>query len=381
MEQSLLLQQVSTARGPDIAYHFREGAASGATDGVTLDHAGRLLRRRRLVTDTGRYLHVDLPRTVSLEDGDAFETTDGTLIAVRAAPEALIEITAPPDRLAAIAWHIGNRHKPAEIAPDRIRIQADPVLAEMLERLGATLTPVTAPFTPEAGAYGRGRTQGHDHAHADAPASESSKLPELQVLTQLFSQAFPVGGFSYSHGLEWMLNQDPPPDFEPLLRDILAHGAGRSDAILMAHAARTDDPAPLSHLAAALAPSSERLLESRAQGRAFARTASAVWGTAIAEAPLPVAAGATIRALDLPRLPALTLFLQGFSANLISVGVRLIPIGQTEGQALLARLQPLCRDLARACDTASLDEIGNAALQTDLASMVHETQHTRLYRS
>lgn len=138
------------------------GAAGAADDSVTLDHADRFLRRRTLTTDSGRRLLVDLPETVSLEAGDAFVTTEGRRIAVIAAPEALIEITAAPDDLARLAWHIGNRHTPARIEPGRILIRAERVMADMLARLGAT----TAPFDPEGGAYGLGRTHGHDHGDA-----------------------------------------------------------------------------------------------------------------------------------------------------------------------------------------------------------------------
>ncbi len=145
-----------------------------AADRVTLDYEGRFLRRRTLTTDAGRPLLVDLPETVSLNDGDAFETEAGALITVRAAPEPLIEITAPPADLTRLAWHVGNRHAPAQIEPNRLLIRSDPVLADMLARLGATTRAVTEPFRPEGGAYGHGRTHGHhsggptDHPHAHA---------------------------------------------------------------------------------------------------------------------------------------------------------------------------------------------------------------------
>lgn len=133
---------------------------------MTLDYEGRFLRRRSLTTDAGRVLFVDLPETVSLEAGDAFETEDGALIAVAAAVEPLIEVVAPPRDLARLAWHIGNRHTPAQIEPNRLLIRADPVLGDMLTRLGAHAHPVTEPFHPEGGAYGAGRTHGHHHGSA-----------------------------------------------------------------------------------------------------------------------------------------------------------------------------------------------------------------------
>jgi urease accessory protein len=158
-----------------IARRLRRAAPpDAAADRVTLDYEARFLRRRSLVTDAGRTLLVDLPETVSLEDGDALETDDGALVAVRAAPEPLIEATAPADDLARLAWHVGNRHAPAQIEPRRLLIRADPVLADLLARLGAATRPVTEPFRPEGGAYGLGRTHGHhhggptDHPHAHA---------------------------------------------------------------------------------------------------------------------------------------------------------------------------------------------------------------------
>lgn len=137
--------------------------AHDAPDHVALDYEARLVRRRRLVSAAGTAFLVDLPEAVSLGEGDAFVLEDGGLVGVRAAPEALIAVTGDLPRL---AWHIGNRHTPCRIEPGRLLIREDHVLAAMLETLGATLTRVTGPFAPEGGAYGHGRTMGHDHDHA-----------------------------------------------------------------------------------------------------------------------------------------------------------------------------------------------------------------------
>lgn len=136
-----------------------------AAETVALDYEGRFLRRRRLVSDTGRTFVVDLPETKSLEEGDAFVLEDGSLIGVRAAPEPLYEIRGP--QLARLAWHIGNRHTPARIEADRILIRADHVLRRMLEGLGAKVSELEGPFQPEGGAYGMGRTLGHSHGPDD----------------------------------------------------------------------------------------------------------------------------------------------------------------------------------------------------------------------
>ena len=133
---------------------------------ITLDYESRFLRRKRIVTDGGTGLLVDLAETTSLEEGDALETMEGRLIEVRAAPDALIEIRADGASLARLAWHIGNRHTPAQIDHDRILIREDHVMRDMLRRLGAELGPVTGAFKPEGGAYGHGRTLGHHHGSA-----------------------------------------------------------------------------------------------------------------------------------------------------------------------------------------------------------------------
>ena len=149
------------------AYEIRRGAGAAPDDHVTLDYAERFLRRKTLKTAAGHALFVDLAETVSLDQGDAFLTTDGRRIAVVAAPEALIEITAPAADLARIAWHVGNRHTPARIEPGRILVRSEPVMADMLARLGATTREITAPFAPERGAYGLGRTHGHEQGPHD----------------------------------------------------------------------------------------------------------------------------------------------------------------------------------------------------------------------
>lgn len=132
-----------------------------AADRCTLDHEARFLRRRLIVTDSGAEVLVDLPQTTSLQQGDALELDDGRLIEIVAATEPLLSITGPD--LVRLAWHVGNRHCPCQIDARRLLIRRDPVLHDMLDRLGATLTEVEEPFLPEGGAYGHGRTHGHAH--------------------------------------------------------------------------------------------------------------------------------------------------------------------------------------------------------------------------
>ena len=138
----------------------RKGEWHGPADWVRLDYESRFLRRKRLETGGGEAILVDLPQTASLEHGDALELSDGRLVEIVAAPEPLYEITGDLPRL---AWHIGNRHTPCQVAPGRLFIRRDHVLRDMLERLGARIAETEAPFTPEGGAYGHGRTHAHEH--------------------------------------------------------------------------------------------------------------------------------------------------------------------------------------------------------------------------
>lgn len=135
---------------------------------VSLDYEGRLLRRRKLASTAGEFL-VDLPEVTSLEDGDAFELSDGRQIVVRAQPEPVMVIRG---HLARLAWHIGNRHTPCRIEADRLIIRRDHVLEAMLRKLGADICHKDLPFRPEGGAYGAGRTFGH--VHADEPAAAAA---------------------------------------------------------------------------------------------------------------------------------------------------------------------------------------------------------------
>jgi urease accessory protein len=131
-----------------------------ATGRVSLGYDARFLRRKRLETLAGEPFMVDLAETTNLLAGDAFGLSDGRLVEVVAADEDVLIVTGD---LARLAWHIGNRHTPCQIEPDRLVIRADHVLAGMLTGLGATVTAAKAPFTPEGGAYGHGRTMGHEH--------------------------------------------------------------------------------------------------------------------------------------------------------------------------------------------------------------------------
>jgi urease accessory protein len=221
--------------------------------------------------------------------------------------------------------------------------------------------------------------------------------PALLRLLAWLSPSFPVGAFSYSHGLEWAIEDGTVRDAATLaawIGDVLRHGAGRSDAILLAaawRAARDGDGARLAEiaeLAAALQPSKERHLEATAQGEAFLATVRAAWPRPVlaalppaAPATYPVAVAIAAAGHAVPLAAVLAAYLAGFVANLVSAGVRAVPIGQTDGQRIIAALAAPVAALAEAALREGLDGLGGAALRADIASMRHETQYTRLFRS
>jgi urease accessory protein len=177
---------------------------------------------------------------------------------------------------------------------------------------------------------------------------------------------------------------------------VLAEGGAFCDAVFFVHAHRAivaaDDRTlrDVAELAAAFAPSKERHLETTAQGRAFVEATRAAWPcaaldrlAAIWDGPVayPVAVGVAAAGHGIAAAPALNAYLHAVAANLISAGVRLIPLGQTDGQRLLAALEPVVAATAARALTTGLDDVGSAAFRADLASMYHETQYTRLFRS
>jgi len=212
----------------------------------------------------------------------------------------------------------------------------------------------------------------------------------LRLMTWM-SPGFPVGAFTYSHGLEWAVENGDVSDAATLrdwLTDVLRFGAGRNDAILAAAGWRVerDDLEELIALALALNPSEERLLETEAQGRAFVRAARAGWPEIadldmLAAAPYPVAVGAVSRRCGVGLSSMLPAFLHGLFSNLVSAGVRLIPLGQSDGVRLLAGLEMPLSALAEEAASLTLDDLGGFAPLIDIASMKHETQYTRLFRS
>lgn len=140
--------------------------SANAVDTITLEHADRHRRRKMLTSDNGIAFLLDLPEARHLRDGDGLELDDGRVIRVVAAPEPLHAVTAgSPALLARLAWHLGNRHHPAQVSGERILVRRDHVIGAMLQGLGATVTEVTGPFDPEGGAYDQDPESGGRHRH------------------------------------------------------------------------------------------------------------------------------------------------------------------------------------------------------------------------
>jgi urease accessory protein len=232
-----------------------------------------------------------------------------------------------------------------------------------------------------------------------APDTTSLNTAALYRLMAWLSPAYPVGAFSYSGGLEWAVEAGDVADAATLrqwLAVMIRDGGGFCDAVLFAHAHRAtaigDDTAlaAVAELAAAFVPTKERFLETTAQGRAFFETTRAAWECAALDrlvsawnGPLayPIAVAVASAGHGIVLEPALAAFLQAVASNLVSAGLRLVPLGQTDGQRVLAALEPViaaCVQQALACP---LDEVGSAAFRVDIASLRHETQYTRLFRS
>ncbi len=227
--------------------------------------------------------------------------------------------------------------------------------------------------------------------------SRTTSAAALYRLMAWLSPSYPIGAFSYSSGIEWAVEAGDIRDAASLqgwLGVMLSEGSGFCDAVFFAQAHRAvaaGDEAALAavaELAVAFASSRERLLETTAQGRAFLDTTRAAWpcaalgrSAALPEVALPVAAGAACAGHDVLLEPAVAAYLQALAAALISVGVRLVPLGQTDGQRVLAALEPVVAAAAARALATPLDELGSAAFRADIASMRHETQYTRLFRS
>ena len=414
-----------------------------AADTVVLDFDDRHRRRMAMTGTRGLEFLLDLENAVALRGGDALVLEDGRLIEVVAAAEPLLEIRgADPLHLVRVAWHLGNRHLPTQIMPKGLRIRRDHVIEAMVKGLGARIIEIEAPFDPEGGAYAatpmRRTTRMHmhhaaarspwsrpgDHHHHDehcdhdittitpmlmttsepvpADAQSGMTADEAAALYRLMtwlSPSFPVGAFSYSSGIEWAVEAGDITDAASLrdwLAAMLTEGSGFCDAVFLAQAHRAasarDDAGlhEIAELAAAFVPSRERQLETTTQGRAFIDIARAAWASEGLDNMVaacggvivyPIAVGLVSAAHAIPVAPTMHAFLHAVVSNWISAGARLVPLGQTDSQRILAALEADVVATAKRALESSLDDLGSATFRADLASLRHETQYTRLFRS
>jgi urease accessory protein len=263
------------------------------------------------------------------------------------------------------------------------------------------LMTTSKPARPRRRAAARADIIGEDTAPAPSGRSgmQDDEAAALYRLMTWLSPSFPVGAFSYSSGIEWAVEAGDIGDANSLrdwLVSMLADGPGFCDGVLLAHAHRAASSADaaglrdIAELACAFVPSRERSLETSAQGRAFIEIARAAWNCDGLDRLIshcdgavvyPVAVGLVSAAHAIPLAPTMHAFLHALVSNWISAGARLVPLGQTDSQRVLALLEPIVVATGKRALAASLDDLGSATFRADLASMRHETQYTRLFRS
>ena len=406
-----------------IAIKAADSWSGQPADRVVLDYDDRHRRRIAMTGNKGTAFLLDLPSPAELRGGDALLLEDGRLVEVVAAPELLLEIRCADARhLARVAWHIGNRHVPAQVLSNALRIRRDHVLADLAQaarrRRGGDRGAVhsggrclsTRACACLRACLKRARSSARPRESADRSPALRSRVNEgaatdrleaaaLYRLMTWLSPAYPVGAFSYSSGIEWAVEAGDIGDAETLRRWIevmLSAGAGMSDGIFFSHAHRAvtggDDAAlvEVAELAAAFVPTRERFLETTAMGRAFLEVTQAAWPCAAfaklqqlwtGPVAYPIAVATACAGHGVPLGPALHAFLTAVSSNWVSAGIRLIPLGHTDGQRIMKALEPTVTATAQRALTARLDELGSAVFRADIASARHETQYTRLFRS
>lgn len=210
---------------------------------------------------------------------------------------------------------------------------------------------------------------------------------DILTLTQWLSPAYPVGSFAYSHGLEWTIECGDVTNAANTgnwIAEVIEHGSGRNDCVFLAAAYRAITPERLTEIdqtARAFCPSSERLMETHLLGEAFCGVTSDVWALDMGALTYPVAIGHAAKVQVLPLGLTAQMYLQAFMANLVACATRLVPLGQTDGQRLIRDLTPLCQRVATGAIEADLDDLGSTTFLSDIASMKHETQYSRMFRT
>lgn len=227
-----------------------------------------------------------------------------------------------------------------------------------------------------------------------ATPMDSAALYRLMVW---LSPSYPVGSFSYSHGIEWLVETGAIHDQASLvawISDLLVLGSGRNDAILFAEswraAQKPDELVRIAEMASAFAGSAERALETEMQGDAFCEVTRRTWTSPALDrlaaryrfsVCYPVAVGVAAADHGIALAPALRAYCHAFAANLVSAGVRLVPLGHTDGQRALQALEAAVEEAAAIGEAKDLSDLSSITILADLAAMRHETQYTRLFRS
>lgn len=210
---------------------------------------------------------------------------------------------------------------------------------------------------------------------------------DVLILAQWLSPGFPVGAFAYSHGLETAIQAGTigcADELQHWLEDVVAYGSGRNDCILLraAYASKTEATLiDVNETTLAVSSSKERALETRLQGAAFGATTAAIWGGDTLDLCYPVAVGAAAARMVLDVDLTTAMYLHSFAGNLVSAAVRCVPLGQTDGQMVLAALLPLCDQTAKQTENVTLNELHSTAFLSDIAALKHETLQPRNFRS
>ncbi len=210
---------------------------------------------------------------------------------------------------------------------------------------------------------------------------------DILTLTQWLSPAYPVGGFAYSHGLEWAIDcgdVQTADDTKAWIADVITFGAGWSDCVFLVSAYKAQSTEALHEVdmqARAYCASCERLQETHLLGQAFCEVTAAVWALDLAALTYPVAVGCAARLRGLPVELTTQMFLHSFMSNLTACATRLIPLGQTQSQRVVHEMTPVCARVASDAQTASLEDLSATSFLADIASMKHETQHSRIFRT
>jgi urease accessory protein len=246
--------------------------------------------------------------------------------------------------------------------------------------VGGSLQELPASSHPAPPPHPSPTTGGESREHSGGGVDADPALHRLR-LTQILSPAFPIGAFAHSQGLEWAIATGRVPGGAALqdwIKAVITRGSGHSDAVFLSLARRPDaDLAALAELYAAFLSSAGRALEAAELGRGFA-TLTDCW-----KEPLPyvLALGRETAPMNVPEAELLALFLQSLAAQLVSVAVRFMPLGQTEGQRILAALGPLIVETARACTGATEDVLWTFTPGADIAAMAQGQMETRIFRS